>query len=77
MVTLCGDAASLKPTFTSSTKAVYTFELLPLNKSLKPCVIHMMEAQNGPSSEDVVISFKDLFECWLRINTKAYRSFNI
>lgn len=60
LVTVCGDAASLKPTFTSSSKAVYAFELLPLDSSLQPCIIHMMESQNGPSPIDVVTKFKDI-----------------
>ena len=56
-ITLGGDAASLKPSFISSTSAVYTYEVLPLNGDAPPSVINMMKTQNGPSTSDVVDRF--------------------
>lgn len=61
--TLSGDAASMKNIFHSSSSAVYTFEMCPLRKEYPPCVIHMMETNNGSSPKKVVDMFPSITKC--------------
>lgn len=61
-VTICGDAASLKPSFQSSSNAVYAFQMLPLKSKLPPAVFHLMECKNGPSNANVVKAFDDIIK---------------
>lgn len=68
LITLCGDGASLKPTFESTQLALYTFEVLPLNHDLPPTVVHMMPSRNGSSPKEVVQTFNDLAKYLTKLN---------
>lgn len=57
LITLAGDAASIKPSFASFNDTVYTFEALPLDGTLPPCAFHLMETRNGSSSPEVCSRF--------------------
>lgn len=56
IMTLCGDAVSLKASEKSTCQAVYVFHFLPCNEQLPPAAIYMMPYKNGPSSSEVVRS---------------------
>lgn len=60
IVTLCGDAASLKASKKSPYQAVYVFHFLPCNGQLPPAAINMMPCKNGPSSSEGVKKFIEI-----------------
>ena len=68
LITLGGDAASIKPTGESSKNNIYAFELLPLEGNLKPCVIHLETVGSGTSTKEVHEIFEKIISKLKELN---------
>ena len=60
LVTLGGDAASLKNFTKSKSVALYVFEMLPLMKYYPPCVVHVTQTRNGSSPKYIIDKFQKI-----------------
>ena len=58
IITLGGDAASIKPIDGNTQNSIYAFEILPLDGKLKPCVVHLEVVGTGSSPKTI----KELFD---------------